>query len=59
LLISYSVVSSQPDVHASQIASLVDVADRGKPTLNGIAVIFDSERETIISFVLQLVLMET
>jgi hypothetical protein len=49
----------QPVVYASQIASLVDVADRGKPTLNGIVVVFDSERETIISFVLQLVLMET
>jgi hypothetical protein len=41
------------------MASLVDVADQGNPTLNGIAVFFDSERETIISFVLQLVLMET
>ena len=33
----HSVVSLQPDVLAFQIASLVDVADRGKPTLSGIA----------------------
>ncbi len=33
----HSVVSLQPDVFAFQIASLVDVADRGKPTLSGIA----------------------
>ena len=35
--ISHSVVFLQPDVLAFQIASLVNVADRGKPTLSGIA----------------------
>ena len=33
----HSVVSLQPYVLAFQMASLVDVADRGKPTLSGIA----------------------
>jgi hypothetical protein len=34
--VSHSVVFLQPDVLAFQIASLVDLADRGKPTLSGI-----------------------
>ena len=34
--ISHSVVSLQPDVLAFQIASLVELADQGKPTLSGI-----------------------
>ena len=34
--VGHSVVFLQPDVRAFQVASLVDLADRGKPTLSGI-----------------------